>query len=278
MTQHTPSTFDALEPAAEPAAAFATEALTARYGAGAPDVLTDVTMEVPAGSLYAVLGPNGSGKSTLMRLLLGVLAPVEGSARVAGREAREWNRRELAREVGAVAQSEAQPFPMTVRELVSMGRYPHLGPLRPEGDEDRAAVREALERCDAAQLSTRFVSTLSGGELQRVRIARALAQTPRALALDEPTASLDIRHEMSILQLLRESADTGLTVLLITHHLNLAARFADRMLLLADGRVAAEGSPEEVLREEILGEVYGWPVAVRPDPVTGAPSVTPLVS
>ena len=259
-----------------PAAAFSAESLTARYDAAGPDVLTDVTMEVPTGSLYAVLGPNGSGKSTLMRILMGTLRPIHGSVRIVGREVGEWDRRELARQVGAVAQSEAQPFPMTVRELVSMGRYPHLGPLRPEGDEDRAAVDEALERCDATQLSARYVSTLSGGEFQRIRIARALAQKPRALALDEPTASLDIRHEMSILQLLRESADSGLTVLLITHHLNLAARFADQMLLLSEGRVAAQGSPAEVLREEVLGEVYGWPVSVRPDPVSGAPSVTPL--
>ncbi len=257
-------------------AAFSTESLTARYDATGPDVLKNVTMAVPAGTLYAVLGPNGSGKSTLMRVLMGTLRPIHGSARIAGRELRDWDRRELARQVGAVAQSEDQPFPMTVRELVSMGRYPHLGPLRPEGDEDRAAVNEALERCDAAQLSSRYVSTLSGGEFQRIRIARALAQKPRALALDEPTASLDLRHEMSILQLLRESADSGLTVLLITHHLNLAARFADQMLLLSEGRVAAQGSPEEVLREGVLEEVYGWPVSVRPDPVSGAPSVTPL--
>ncbi|MFV2006450.1 MAG: ABC transporter ATP-binding protein [Longimicrobiales bacterium] len=260
----------------EAVAAFSAESLTARYDATGPDVLTDVTMAVPTGSLYAVLGPNGSGKSTLMRVLMGTLRPGHGSARVAGREVGMWGKRELARQVGAVAQSEAQPFPMTVRELVSMGRYPHLGPLRPEGEEDHAAVSEALERCDATQLSARYVSTLSGGEFQRIRIARALAQRPRALVLDEPTASLDIRHEMSILQLLRESADSGLTVLLITHHLNLAARFADQMLLLSEGRVAAQGTPEEVLCEGVLGEVYGWPVAVRPDPVSGAPSVTPL--
>lgn len=257
-------------------AAFSTDSLTVRYDATGPDVLKDVTMAAPTGSLYAVLGPNGSGKSTLMRVLMGTLRPIQGSAYIAGREVGEWDRRELARQVGAVAQSEDQPFPMTVRELVSMGRYPHLGPLRPEGDEDRAAVNEALERCDAAQLSSRYVSTLSGGEFQRIRIARALAQQPRALALDEPTASLDIRHEMRILQLLRESADSGLTVLLITHHLNLAARFADQMLLLSEGGVAAQGSPEEVLREGVLGEVYGWPVSVRPDPVSGAPTVTPL--
>jgi iron complex transport system ATP-binding protein len=159
-----------------------------------------------------------------------------------------------------------------------MGRYPHLGHLKPEGEADRAAIRAALEQCDVAELVQRDVTTLSGGELQRVRIARALAQEPSALVLDEPTASLDIRHEMSIFQLLRESVEGGMTVLLITHHVNLAARFADRILLLDRGKVAAEGTVQEVFREEILTGVYGWQVAVREDPDTGAPRVTPLQS
>jgi iron complex transport system ATP-binding protein len=157
-----------------------------------------------------------------------------------------------------------------------MGRYPHLGPLRAEGERDRDAVDRALERCDVTKLAGRDVNTLSGGELQRVRIARALAQEPSALVLDEPTASLDVRHEMSIFQLLRASADMGMTVLLITHHINLAARFADRLLLLSEGRVAAEGRVEEVIREEALESVYRWPLAVRVDAVTRAPQVTPL--
>jgi iron complex transport system ATP-binding protein len=157
-----------------------------------------------------------------------------------------------------------------------MGRYPHLGALSPERPADREAVERALERCDATHLANRDVGTLSGGEIQRVRIARALAQEPRVLALDEPTASLDVRHEMAILELLKRSVVQGITVLLITHHLDLAGRFADRLLLLADGRVAAEGPPAEVLRSEILSEVYGWPLTVRPDPVTGSPRVTPL--
>jgi iron complex transport system ATP-binding protein len=157
-----------------------------------------------------------------------------------------------------------------------MGRYPHLGPLRPEGPEDRKAVEGALEACDARDLRNRDVGTLSGGELQRVRIARALAQEPRGLVLDEPTASLDIGHEMSILQLLREQADRGITVLLITHHLELAARFADRFLLLDQGKVAAEGSAGDVFRPEILEAVYRWPVAVRRDPDTDLLRITPL--
>ena len=250
--------------------------LAVRYGRAKTRALDGVTMKVPEGTLYAVLGPNGSGKSTLMRAIMGVIRPESGGVRVGGRETRSWTRRALARAVGAVPQTEHLAFPLSVRDFVGMGRYPHLGPLRPEGEEDRAAIATALERCDVLELEDRNVETLSGGELQRVRIARALAQEPSALVLDEPTASLDIRHEMSIFQLLRNSADHGMTVLLITHHINLAARFADRLLLLSGGRVAAEGEVREVFQERILEEVYRWPVAVREDPVSGAPQVTPL--
>lgn len=255
---------------------FEARDLVISYGRRGRPALDGIDMEVPEGILYAVLGPNGSGKSTLMRALMGVLAPRRGTAMVDGRPSTEWSRRELARQVGAVPQSEAMAFPLTVRELVAMGRYPHLGPLRAEGREDREAIQGALDRCDARDLADRSVTTLSGGELQRVRIARALAQEPRALVLDEPTASLDIRHEMAIYGLLRESVERGMTVVLITHNLNQAARFADRMLLLNRGRVAAQGPVDRVVREEILEEVYGWPVAVRPDPVSGTPQVTPL--
>ncbi len=249
--------------------------LTVHYpGARAP-ALHSVSVRVVPGTLHAVLGPNGSGKSTLMKALLGSVSLAGGTVEVDGRPLGEWNRRELARAVGAVTQTEMVAFPLSVRDLVAMGRYPHLGPLQPQGPRDREAVRKALERCDAVELTHREVGTLSGGEFQRVRIARALAQEPRALVLDEPTASLDIRHEMEILQLLRASADQGMSVLLITHHLDLAARFADRILLLSRGRVAAEGPAPDVFQKEILEEVYEWPVEVRMDPGTGAPRVIP---
>jgi iron complex transport system ATP-binding protein len=213
-----------------------------------------------------------------MRALLG-LRPVErGRVTLDGRPTAAWERRELARAVGAVTQSEQISFPLTTRELVAMGRYPYLGPLERERPEDREAIRRALASCDLAELADREVTTLSGGEFQRARLARALAQEPRALVLDEPTASLDVGHEMTILELLRASADSGMTVLLITHGLDMAARFADRMLLLSRGVVAAEGAPHEVVREDILRSVYGWPLAVHEDPATGAPRVTPLAS
>lgn len=250
--------------------------LTVRYAGTHAAALDGVSMVAPRGSFYAVLGPNGSGKSTLLRALLGMVPPVTGETRVSGRAVSEWNRRALAREVGVVAQAESLAFPLTVRELVGMGRYPYLGPLQPEAPTDREAVRRAMEKCDVLELGHRFVSTLSGGELQRARVARALAQEPEVLMLDEPTASLDIRHEMEILELLRSSADVGMTIFLITHNLDLAARFADRILLLDRGRVAAEGEPRNVLREGTLQQVYKWPVAVDDDPRTGVLRVTPL--
>lgn len=254
------------------------EGIVVRYPGSTRPALDQVSMEVPSGSLYAVLGPNGSGKSSLMRALLGLHPVGHGEVRIDDRPISGWQRRELARAVGAVTQSEQISFPLTTRELVAMGRYPYLGSLERERPEDREAIRGALAACDLTDLAEREVTTLSGGEFQRARLARALAQEPRALVLDEPTASLDVGHEMTILELLRSSADSGITVLLITHGLDMAARFADRMLLLSRGVVAAEGTPREVVREETLRSVYGWPLAVHEDPATGAPRVTPLAS
>lgn len=252
--------------------------LVVRYPGRPTPALAGVSLSVPPGSLYSVLGPNGSGKSTLMRALLGVIPIESGEAILDGRSNARWSRSDLAKAVGAVAQSESIAFPLTVSEMVGMGRYPHLGPLSPLGKRDRAAIAHALDACDMLELAERDVTTLSGGEFQRARIARALAQEPRALILDEPTASLDIRHQMAILELLRASADRGITVVLITHSLDLAAQFSDHLLLLAHGSVAAEGTPGDVLREDILANVYGWPVAVRRDPETGSPRVIPLRS
>ena len=250
--------------------------LAVHYPNASAPALDSVSMIVPRGAFYAVLGPNGSGKSTLLRALLGMVSHAGGHAHVSGRLISDWNRRELAREVSVVTQSESLAFPITVRELVAMGRYPHLGPLQSETPTDRDAVSAAMRMCDIEQLAHRFLSTLSGGEVQRARVARALAQEPNLLVLDEPTASLDVRHEMEILELLRTSADRGMTIFLITHHLDLAARFADRLLLLDRGTVAAEGKPREVLQEEILRRVYGWPILVSDDPATGVPHMTPL--
>lgn len=254
--------------------------VTYRYPESARPAVDEVTLEVPGGACTAVLGPNGSGKSTLLRLLLGTLAPARGELSLDGRPLAEWGREEVARAVGVVPQGEEAVFPITVREVVAMGRYPHLGPWRRERDADRAAVERAMRRCDVLAFAARPLSTLSGGERQRARVARALAQEPATLALDEPTAALDVSHEMAIFELLRDLGRAGTTVLLVTHNLNLAARYADRLVLLDRGRVAAQGAPAEVLTRETVERVYGWPVRIGrhegPGPDEGAPQVVPL--
>lgn len=249
--------------------------LTVRYPGVTAPALDDVTLAIGPGELVAVTGPNGSGKTTLVRAILGLIEPASGEAVVDGRSARTWNRRELARTVGVVTQREDVLFPLRAREIVMMGRYAHLGALAAERDVDRAAVDDALARCDVSDLADRRVDTLSGGEWQRVRVARALAQAPRALVLDEPTASLDVRHEMELFELVRSLATGGLAAMVVTHQLNLAARFADRLLLLDQGRVVALGAPSDVLTDEIVTRTFRWPtvVAVGHD---GAPQVTPL--
>ncbi len=249
--------------------------LTVRYPGASGPALDAVSVSVPRGALVVLGGPNGSGKTTLMRGLLGLVSPTGGWTAVEGRPTPEWPRDELARCVGVVSQREELWVPLTVEEVVLMGRYPRLGALTPVSRRDREVVAGALARCDVADLAGRVAETLSGGEWQRVRIARALAQEPRCLVLDEPGSALDVRHEMEVMELVRALVDEGLGCLLITHHLNLAARYADRMALLDRGRLAAGGPPSEVMRAEVIGAVFRWPVAVGPGP-DGVPQFTPL--
>ncbi len=248
------------------------EGITAGYQA---PVLRELTCAVEPGSLLAVVGPNGSGKTTLLRVLLGLLAPSGGTVTLAGRPVGDWSRRDIARAVGVVTQREEDPFPLRVDQAVLLGRYPYLGPLSPPRAADREAVVVAMARADVLHLRGRTTDRLSGGEAQRVRVARALAQTPALLLLDEPTASLDVRHEMELLELVRGLADQGLGALVITHHLNLAARYADRMLLLDAGRAAGHGPPTAVLSEEAVSRVFAWPVA-RTTWRDGSPQIVPL--
>jgi iron complex transport system ATP-binding protein len=252
-----------------------TRAVTYRYpGARDPAVLTaDLLLE--AGEIVGIVGPNGSGKTTLMRLLAGVLTPDAGTVTVEGKLITSWTRRDLARVIAVVAQREEPAFPLRVHQSVMLGRYPHLSALGAPRPNDHAAVNRALERCDITQLRDRWVADLSGGEWQRVRIARALAQEPRALILDEATANLDLRHEMEILELASQLArHAGLGVLLITHHVNLAARFVDRIVMLDRGRVHAVGRPREVLRRDLLQQVFSWPIeTIEWD---GVPQIVPL--
>ncbi len=233
------------------------------YPRAAAPSLQRVTATVQAGELVGIVGPNGSGKTTLVRVLLGVLAPASGAAFAFGKPAAQWKPRALAQRIGVVAQREEPAFPLKVRQAVSFGRYPHLGALGAPGPHDRHAVNQALERCDVVHLANRWVATLSGGEWQRVRIARALAQEPRALVLDEATASLDVRHEMEVFELVNALVkEHHLAGVLVTHHVNLAARYVDRLLVMDSGTMGALGPPGDVLTPELLARVFEWPVAM----------------
>ena len=254
---------------------LAAQDLSVRYPGAGGDALSGVSLGLEAGELVAVVGPNGCGKTTLVRAVLGLVPLQRGSVTLDGASLLGWKRADLAQAVALVPQREETPFSWRVDEMVGFGRYARLGALSPMTREDRAAVARALERCDVSALSRRRIETLSGGEWQRVRIARALAQEPRLLILDEPTASLDLGHEMELFELIHRLAAEGLAALVVTHHLNLAARYAGRMLLLDQGRTVAVGPPAEVLRAELISRVFRWPVAIVPLEA-GTPQIVPL--
>ena len=248
-----------------------------RYPGAPSDAVTDMSLNVRQGELVGIVGPNGSGKTTILRLLVGVLRANAGAVTVAGRPIDTWKRRELARVVGVVSQREEPAFPLRVGEAVSLGRYSHMGALGAPSAADRAAVASALERCDVAELEDRWIATLSGGEWQRVRVARALAQEPQALLLDEPTASLDVKHEMEVFQLVHDLVRRDrMAGVVITHHVNLAARFVDRVLVMNGGRTEAFGTPREVMTREVIERVFRWPVHI--ETWDGVPQFVPLRS
>lgn len=252
------------------------EGLVLRYP-GAPTPAVDgVSFAAEAGRLTAVVGPNGSGKSTVVRALLGRLVPERGAIWLAGLPLTARSRREVAQTLAVVPQREAPAFPITVRDFIALGRFPHGSPFAGLTAEDRAAVARAAARADVERFLERATDELSGGEWQRVRVARALAQGGRVLVLDEPTAFLDVAHEMACFELLDALAREGMAVLLVSHQLNLVARFADHIVLLHEGRVAASGAPADVMRGDVLERVYHWPLVVTRDPAVGAPVLVPL--
>jgi ABC-type cobalamin/Fe3+-siderophores transport system ATPase subunit len=248
-----------------------------RYPRAMTAAVAGVSFDAPAGRLTAVAGPNGSGKSTLVRALVGQQPLAGGEIRVGDRPLGAIDRLEIARRVAVVTQREEPGFRLPVSDYVALGRYPHLGAWRAPGPADRRAVERAIALADVGDLAQRAVDTLSGGEWQRVRLARALAQGGEAVVLDEPTTFLDIAHEMGVFELVsRLAREEGLAVLLVSHQLNLVARFADHMILLHRGAVAAAGEPAAVMRAEVLERVYEWPLVVTRDPAVGAPALIPL--
>jgi iron complex transport system ATP-binding protein len=250
-----------------------------RAGYDERPVLRGVSLEVKAGELLAIVGPNGAGKSTLLRVLSGALKPREGSIKLFGRELAGYDRRALARTIASVAQENSVAFQFSVMEIVLMGRAPHLGAFHLESQHDLEIAADALRYFDLTTLAGRPIQELSGGERKRVFLARALAQQPRVVLLDEPTAFLDLRHIAEIFECFRQlRVERGLAVVATMHDLNTAALYADRILMLKAGARVAYGMPAEVFDPATLREVYEVEVHVGRNPVTGTLVVYPAAS
>lgn len=226
-------------------------------------VIQDLSLAVEANTITSILGPNGGGKTTLLHLALGWLRPSAGQIRLDGKPLSAYSRRELGRWLGLVPQNEHIPFEFSLLEYVVLGRAPHLKPLEMPGEIDCQVAMQALERVGMAELSSRSVTRLSGGELQLVTVARSLAQQPRLLLLDEPTAHLDLNNKIRLITLLGELAASGVTILLTTHEPEIAAAISTHLVLMRDGRVLQQGAIEDALTPEALSKTYQVPVRVR---------------
>jgi iron complex transport system ATP-binding protein len=250
--------------------------ISVRYPRASARALDGVSFDARESQVTAVAGPNGSGKSTLVRALLKRQPLEEGTIVVDGSDIMSLPQREIARRVAVAPQREEPGFPIRVGEYVALSRYPRLGLWRSAAAPDVSAVDSAMRRAGVLEFASRRTDELSGGEWQRVRIARALAQEARALVLDEPTTFLDLAHEMALFELLHSLAHDGMAVLLVSHQLNLVARFASTVILLDHGKVVASGAPEAVMQASLLEQVYDWPLVITRDPAVGAPALVPL--
>jgi iron complex transport system ATP-binding protein len=239
---------------------FALQDVGMRYNG--TEVLHHVTLKFPREQMATIVGANGAGKSTLLGIMAGLRAPYLGHCAFEGREVRHWPRRGFARKVSVVPQNLRLEFPFTAEQVVMMGRTPFCEGLF-EAPEDRQVVEHAMEMTDTLPFRHRDFRSLSGGEQQLVVLAAALAQSPDALLLDEPTTFLDLRHQISIYRLLQELSRKGLLVVAVTHDLNLAAAYADRVVMLKAGRLTADGAPADTLRRETLAEVFGVQAAIQ---------------
>jgi iron complex transport system ATP-binding protein len=242
---------------------------------GGPDVFTDVTAAVRGGELLGIVGPNGAGKSTLLRVLCGLLRARAGRVTLDGKPLSSFSNNERARTIAFLPQQVQPAFSLTVFEVVCLGRFPYLGAFGGWSAHDRQVAERCLVETETDALRDRDFMTLSGGERQRVLVASVLAQEPNLLLLDEPTSALDIHHQIEIFALLRRLARGGYGIGVVTHDLNLAARFCDSLALMATGQgVVADGAPAKVLTEDLLSQAYRAKIRVGTHPITGAPLVT----
>jgi iron complex transport system ATP-binding protein len=243
------------------------------FAYGDRTVLEDMSLSVGAGEMLGILGPNGSGKTTLLKIFSAVVQG-RGEVKLNGRDIAGYSRRELSKLFAVVAQESRVNFPYTVAEIVLMGRANHHSAFALEGRKDLEVARASMALTDALAFADRYLHELSGGEKQRVMIARALAQEPQILLLDEPSAFLDLKHQVQIFELLgRLNRERGLTIVAALHDLNLAALFFPRLIMLHNGRTFREGAPSEVLTEKTIAEVYGIQVRIEEDPATQKPQL-----
>ena len=245
-------------------------------GYGEKNIVEDATFTVNKGQMLGILGPNGSGKSTLMKLMSGILVPVSGTVGIDGKELKMYGAKELAKKMAVLPQLHAHAFSHTVRETVSLGRYPHQrGWFSSWSPEDEAAVAGAMELMDITRYEKTPIDQMSGGEQQRVFVAQALAQDASILLLDEPTNHLDINHQKELLDTIkRQAIEKDLTIVSIFHDINLASMYCDQLLLLEEGKVAAIGEPHEVVKEKEIKQVYGTRVSTHPHPELPKPQIT----
>ncbi|WP_371776069.1 ABC transporter ATP-binding protein [Streptomyces sp. NBC_01438] len=252
------------------------EVLDASIGYGRHPVSEHLDVAIPDRSFTVIIGPNACGKSTLLRAVSRLLRPTAGKVVLDGRSIAEYSSKEVARTLGLLPQSSVAPDGITVADLVARGRHPHQRLMRQWTRQDEQAVLDAMAATSVTELSGRAVDELSGGQRQRVWVAMVLAQQTPVLLLDEPTTFLDIAHQIDLLELFTDLHRAGHTLVAVLHDLNHAARYASHLIAMRDGRVVAEGTPQEVVTAALVREVFDLPCQVVPDPVTGTPMVVPL--
>ncbi len=253
----------------------AVEAVCLSYGYHRQNILKDISFSVPKKQFFIIIGPNGSGKTTLMKVLAGIEKPDDGNLLICGKPIEKYSRRSLARTVAIAPQMTAMDFPFKVGEVVLMGRSPHKGLLGFDSTTDLQIARQAMAFTGVEHLEYRKLDQLSGGEQQRVLIARAICQQPEIILLDEPTASLDLTHQVRVMDLMEQlQKEKGMTVIMVSHDINLASMYAQTLLLVNDGKIVSTGPPNRVLTYETLEKTYGCPLLVDQNPLGKFPRIT----
>ncbi len=250
------------------------------FSYGEKETLRDITCQFNAGEMVGLIGPNGAGKSTLLKLIMAAIKPDCGDVKLQQKSIARFSKRALAKQVSLVPQDTSIGYAFSVEEIVSMGRNPHLGRFQPPTVQDQAIVEDALKQTNLQSMSKRFINTLSGGERQRVLVARSIAQQTEVVLFDEATANLDICHQLEVMELARKLANDGRLVICAIHDLNMAARFCDRLLLLADNTLQANDIPVKVLTEEKLCKYFAIAVDIQinHDVQSGSLNITPIQS